>query len=359
MSPDDRGPNDRGPNDRGPNDLTTGGGGSDDDRYAAALRRVLADQARRMDPTDPLDSALTRIQARTDAAVTSAPRRWLAPLLAAAAVLALVVAGTLVWPHLSPGTPVGAASSGPHPTSALPTASPSASTTSSATPAPQLLVPVYFGGTYAGRTMLYREFHRTGAAALTGALEAMLAGPTDPDYACLWAKGTALVGLTRSGSKVTVTLSGAPLLSQLGAGAYGASSVQEVVYTVTAADPTVRAVTVAWPGGQVAAATRAPDATVLASVWVLSPAQGAAVSSPVTLSGTASVFEATVTWEVDRADGAPVAHGFAMASIGAPGRGPWSVTVALPPGSYLLKAYAVSPKDGSHTWTDTKAFTVR
>jgi hypothetical protein len=92
---------------------------------------------------------------------------------------------------------------------------------------------------------------------------------------------------------------------------------------------------------------------------VLAPTQGATVSSPVTVSGTASVFEATVTWEVDRADGTRVAHGIAMAPIAAPGRGPWSVTVTLPPGTYVVTAYAVSAKDGSHTWPDTKRFVVR
>lgn len=219
-------------------------------------------------------------------------------------------------------------------------------------------MPVYFGGTYGGRTMLYREFHRTTAAALTGAVEAMLAGPADVDYASLWPRGTSLVALTRSGPVVTVTLSSPPLLTATGAAGFGATSVQEVVYTVTAADPTVQAVTVAYPGGRATAVVRAPGIQVLASVWVLAPAQGAAVSSPVTLSGTASVFEAVVSWEVDRADGTPVAHGSAMTPIAAPGRGPWAVTVTLPPGSYLVKAYAVSAKDGSHTWPDTKRFTV-
>jgi hypothetical protein len=141
-------------------------------------------------------------------------------------------------------------------------------------------------------------------------------------------------------------------------GAYGAGSIQELVYTVTAADPTIHAVTVLYPGGRSIAA-RMPGLDVLASVWVLSPAEGASVASPVTIGGTASVFEATVTWEVDRPDGTVVAQGNAMAALGAPGRGPWSVQVPLAPGQYVVKAYAISAKDGSTTWPDTKTFTVR
>jgi hypothetical protein len=99
--------------------------------------------------------------------------------------------------------------------------------------------------------------------------------------------------------------------------------------------------------------------STLAMVWLLAPTNGGTVSSPVAFSGIAEVYEATVNWEVDRPDGTVVAQGNAMASQAAPGRWPWSASVTLPPGRYVLKAYAISPKDGSVQWPDTKSFTVR
>jgi Immunoglobulin-like domain of bacterial spore germination/Sporulation and spore germination len=329
------------------------------------LRRVLQAEARRLDPTDPLDAGLVQIRRRTDAPVPVAARRWFVPVMAAAAVLAVVVVGALAWPRGSAAPLVGSSTS-PTPsasTSLSQTTSPSPSSSPSPSGSPSggvaVTVGVYYGGTFGGRTMLYREFHRTTSEPLTGALQAMLAGPADHDYASLWPRGTTLRSVSRSGSTVTVTLSAAPLVAPPGHGLYGASSVQEVVYTVTAADATIHAVTVVYPGGQATAVVRSPALNVLASVWLLTPTDGSSVSSPVTLSGTASVFEATVNWEVDRADGTVVAQGSAMAPIGAPGRGPWSTTVTLPAGSYVAKAFAISAKDGSITWTDSKAFTVR
>ena len=93
-------------------------------------------------------------------------------------------------------------------------------------------------------------------------------------------------------------------------------------------------------------------------MWLLQPTQGAAVSSPVTLSGTAMVFEATVNWEVDTRAGKVVASGNAMTPQ-AFVQGPWRTTVTLPPGQYVAKAYEISTMDGSKTWIDSKPFTVR
>jgi Immunoglobulin-like domain of bacterial spore germination/Sporulation and spore germination len=348
------------------NDDRDGSGGPFDDPAAEPLRRALDAEARRLDPTDPLDSGLTRIRARTDEEVAagSGLRRWLAPAAVAAAVVTALVVGAAVWPR-GAAAPTGPAAQlrSPSPsTSPSPWAvrSPMPTPSSSATPSTGTgaTVAVYFGAAYNGRTMLYREFRRTTVDPVTGALQAMLAGPADLDYASLWPAGTTLAGVTRSGGVVTVTLSRPPTVVAPPLGTYGASSVQEVVYTVTAADPSVREVTVRYPGGHSTAA-RAPSVNVLASVWLLSPTQGGSQTSPVTLAGTASVFEGTVSWQVTQPDGSVVAQGTAMASIGAPGRGTWSTTVTLPPGSYLAKAYAVSAQDGSATWPDSKAFTVR
>ena len=100
----------------------------------------------------------------------------------------------------------------------------------------------------------------------------------------------------------------------------------------------------------------------LAPVWVTSPARDQVVpsTSPVKVQGEASVFEATVGWELTRAGGAPVSKGSAMATTGAPGRGTYSFSLgSLAPGTYTVKVYAASAKDGSVTAEDSVTFTVK
>jgi hypothetical protein len=112
------------------------------------------------------------------------------------------------------------------------------------------------------------------------------------------------------------------------------------------------------PAGLTAAAVgRAAQLDVLAPVWLLEPVDGGTGTSRLTVSGTASVFEATVSVEVRRGS-AVVARATATASVGAPGRGDWRTSVALPPGDYVLSAYEVSEKDGSRVGVDTKRVTI-
>jgi hypothetical protein len=64
-----------------------------------------------------------------------------------------------------------------------------------------------------------------------------------------------------------------------------------------------------------------------AAIVVESPNPGASVSSPVTISGTASVFEGTVQLRILDADGEEIASTFATATVGAPDRGDFSEDV--------------------------------
>jgi hypothetical protein len=66
-----------------------------------------------------------------------------------------------------------------------------------------------------------------------------------------------------------------------------------------------------------------------AAIVVESPEPGASVSSPVTVSGTASVFEGTVQLRILDADGEEIASAFTTASAGAPERGDFSEEVAF------------------------------
>jgi hypothetical protein len=77
----------------------------------------------------------------------------------------------------------------------------------------------------------------------------------------------------------------------------------------------------------------APAATATqAPITVTDPKPGDWVYIPMTVKGTASVFEGTVTIAVESADGSKTfCKTFATASEGAPGRGSFEVQIAFPP----------------------------
>lgn len=78
-----------------------------------------------------------------------------------------------------------------------------------------------------------------------------------------------------------------------------------------------------------------------------SPTSGAVVAGPtVTVSGTATAFEATLAWEVVPAGGGdPVQEGTTMA--GANGEiGPFSFTVDLEPGTWTVRVWEPDVSDG-------------
>ncbi|WP_432504287.1 Gmad2 immunoglobulin-like domain-containing protein [Kineococcus arenarius] len=257
------------------------------------------------------------------------------------------------------------------------TGEPSATSSGTASsPAETITVPAY----YAGRTgmegglevALYREFHDVPSAGdpVTTALREALQPPRDPDYSVPWPEGTQVLGVERVQDLVTVDLSAEAATAPPGADEdLAQAAVQQVVHTVTAADPSVAGVQLLIDGSRVPdlwglgahageALARAQASEVLGPVWVLEPVQGAEVTSPVTLSGEATVFEATVGWDVTDASGAVVAEGFATATEGAPGRGTWSAQVDLEPGEHVVRAFSVSARDGSVVAVDSKAVTV-
>lgn len=87
-------------------------------------------------------------------------------------------------------------------------------------------------------------------------------------------------------------------------------------------------------------------------IYLDTPASGAEVDSPITISGTANVFEATLGYEVTIADGTVLADGFTTASCGTGCWGDFSVDV--PYGltedtSGFVTVFTNSPEDGSRT----------
>ncbi|HEV8564211.1 MAG TPA: Gmad2 immunoglobulin-like domain-containing protein [Actinomycetota bacterium] len=68
-------------------------------------------------------------------------------------------------------------------------------------------------------------------------------------------------------------------------------------------------------------------ATDLAPIDVSTPEPGDVVTSPVTIAGTADVFEATVLYQIKDANAKVIAHGFTTATCGSGCRGDYSVDV--------------------------------
>lgn len=86
------------------------------------------------------------------------------------------------------------------------------------------------------------------------------------------------------------------------------------------------------------------------AIWVTSPQPGAEVGSPLGVTGSAMVWEATVSLRLVTGDGRKLAEDFTTASIGAPERGDFSASLTFEsPGSGdgFLEVYWSSPKDGS------------
>src|SRR5690606_35028924 len=87
----------------------------------------------------------------------------------------------------------------------------------------------------------------------------------------------------------------------------------------------------------------------LAPIWVNSPTRGEAVDGPdVTITGEATVFEATYQWElIDANAGTVLRSGHGQASAGGPARGTFEIPLTgLDDGSYQIRVFALSMEDG-------------
>lgn len=105
----------------------------------------------------------------------------------------------------------------------------------------------------------------------------------------------------------------------------------------------------------VGTASARPSPTALVSVKgsivVRQPLANDRITSPATISGDASVFEAALSWRITDSAGRVLAEGNTTASGGAPGRGTYSITATFaPPASDIIGIVEVfdrSPRDGS------------
>jgi len=338
----------------------------DDDPTAARLRAALTAEAAMVQPDDSLSS----IQERT-----GAERPWWqrpAVLATAAAVLlGLAVGGgiALLGGDDDPtvATPGGkGTATGPATTSgAEESPSPTEATTGTPTaPAVEGNVYVYYVMDQDNGMRLYREERpNPGMDPVRAALTTMFTQrAVDPDYDSPWPTSTGVVGYSVDGDTATLDLSDFP---EVGAAAEDVA-VQQLVYTVTANDTSVKRVELLVGGDTPPSGhqdwsepiARSPRMDVQGLIWLLGPTEGATVFSPVQITGYGTAFEATVNWEVRRqGSDEVVAEGFTDA--GANGEfSDFSDTVELDPGTYELRAFESSAEDGRPLNTDSKVFTV-
>jgi len=243
-------------------------------------------------------------------------------------------------------------------------ATPTASTTSEV---PLTGAVVYFPRDSTRGVRLARERRDVRADdVVAGAVEAMLAGPRDPDYLGGWAPGTRLLGVSTSGDVTTVDLSAEARTTTLGSEA-SAAAVDQLVWTVTeitGAGSRVLLTIEGEPAGELwgVPAWDEPQArrdafTVRVPVAIDAPLEGAEVTSPVTVAGNAAVYEANLPWRVFDESGELAEEGYTMTAEGQT-FADYSFTVDLEPGTYVGEIREDDPSAGEGGPVDVDTRTV-
>lgn len=368
------------------------------------LRNALHHEAQRVRPPERLDHILAASRrAGVQEDERRGHRRWFAPLAAAAAVAA--IAG-VVWGTTQSGdggqSPAAASTtSSSQQSSASPTSAPSSSSAStgagstSAPPSPsstvapvtrRVALPAYFVGPVSGDRPVFRLFReflpaslpaaatdaQKAKAALALAMDAQPFSNTD-GYLQPWS-GTTVTKVAVTPKRITVSLSG-PGSPGITDRDVARVAVQSLVWTAQAAvGKGTIPVTFTVADGSAKLFGLFPAAqdynrpasnesyNDLAPIWVTSPSRDAVLPKgrPVVVKGEATVFEATVSWELLKGS-TVVKRGHAMATVGAPERGSFSFAVgAVPAGDYTIRVFEVSAADGTTVNAERRvSFTVR
>jgi hypothetical protein len=192
---------------------------------------------------------------------------------------------------------------------------------------------------------VYREVPQTQAVG-TAAVEALLEGPTASEEGL--GVESALPDDAALG-QLTVTDGAAAV--DLSEGELSPEALAQLTFTLTQFS-TVNGVWVAVRGEPIGPQdhplTRQDFPDLTPNILVERPALGESVSSPVHVSGTASVFEATLRVRLVGPDGETLRDDVVTASEGAPGRGTFSVEIPFgASGSGAVEAYTISAADGS------------
>ena len=190
-------------------------------------------------------------------------------------------------------------------------------------------------------------------AVAQAALEALFAGPDAEEAAAGMEteipEGTKLMSVAVADGVATVDVS--MEFDALREADSMNASLAQITFTLTQF-PTIRRVWVAVLGEPVGSQqrpmTRATFPDLVPLILIEHPALGENVSSPMTVSGTASVFEATLRVRLEDPDGKSLFEDTVTASEGAPGRGVFAIQIPFTEeGPATIVAFSPSAKDGT------------
>lgn len=263
------------------------------------------------------------------------------------------------------GTPATSPPAGPS------SSGPSISPPSTPSPSTELItVPVYYATDTGTDLKLVREFRSlpdAGGPALTAARAVLAGDALDPDYVGLWDPAGTVLAVNPS-APIEVDLSAAATTTTTGS-AGALLAVQALVYAVTGAlqsDAPVRILVEGEPIDELFGVldvsepiARADPISVRLLVQINDPNEGDVVGSPVTVSGEAAVFEATLPWRIETPGGAEVQTGVTQTAEGQT-FAPFSFDVTLEPGAYVVVITEDDPSDGAAgpLDTDSRGFVV-
>jgi hypothetical protein len=272
--------------------------------------------------------------------------------------IAVVVAGLLVAACAKGAGTLGAAPPGPTVTTSAspsdePTTSPSStpSTTQSPTSTAARTVTFQVWLTRGGKLFETRRTQQFTVAVGRASLEAMLEGPSAAERAAgvgtAVPSGTGLLGL-----EIHDGIAFADFSTEFRRSS-GIAPIQvgQVVWTIGQFS-TVDRVVIKVDGDEIYETPQSKDEyeRFLPAILVEAPLIGARVSSPVTISGTANVFEATVSLRIRDANGKVIARGFTTATCGTGCRGTYSTTLSYTVDHEqhgTIEVFESSAKDGS------------
>jgi hypothetical protein len=205
--------------------------------------------------------------------------------------------------------------------------------------------------------------------ALRAGVEAMIAGPDDPDYSSPWNPETQVLAAGRAGGRITVDLSPEARTANIGS-AGAALMIQQLVWTATDAVGAPKAGVELLIGGEPAGelwgavawdgpVTRDDPDDVRAFVQIDHPREGQVVTGPLTVDGEANAFEATIVWRILDEDGTVLDSSFVMTSEGFT-FAPFEFGIVLDPGTYVVEIQEDDPSggEGGPPITDTRTVTV-
>lgn len=183
----------------------------------------------------------------------------------------------------------------------------------------------------------------------------LAATPADPDLSTSIPRGVRLLGASLTDGVLTVDVD-ASLAAASGSSSQESTLAAQLAHTAIQVDG-VTSLLLTIEGAPVTdlwghldwSAPIVPDPFALSPITIVTPAHGAVVpAGTVEVTGLATVFEATLLVRLEDANGVvvPIEPGFVMASEGGPGRGDWTWTIELAPGTWTIVAEAPDMSDG-------------